>query len=549
MSTILGSPLSIGGGGAKSGLNVFVQETQPTAQNGLWIKKAKNAVTGVNIDNELRGANFSDVVLPGTYENLDSSINRTTTLPIVIKIGNIIYASPAPIGYDVSSKGKFIKYDIENGVYSLDEYSVSGIKSLEITAFNVVHLDGIVYFISSNDKYLYKLDYINKEISRYSSSMVSPATTYNVLGSCIHGTIVYTVFGRNNYDTRVCAYDLSTNTRTTIKYDLPAKFYSYYGKPIIIGNKLYFFAGSTYLCFVLDLDTKDVTYPEKYVVDGIYNNKSSSYQSAYATISIGSVVYFIGLNSAGTTTTTTPADSTFFYNVVTGENGKLDSILSSNQPMWMAQSSFAVPGWFFDGASVFVVSGFYRHDTTFGHYQNIVKVIITSNDLPSGTVWAHESISENVTEMYRDKTMKLNLGIDKVLIQEADGLKVQPAAIIKNGVATDIGGGVIPEPTPLPELAGTWVLNDRLYAPESSINMFSINGSVLDTTNETYTFTALAVSTTDFQMKLASGSVTNFYVFRNNTWNSRYQHKITFPAGATAPDEFRAWLASNATKQ
>ena len=52
MSTILGSPLSIGGGGAKSGMNVFVQETQPTAQNGLWIKRAKNEVSKVFMGNE-----------------------------------------------------------------------------------------------------------------------------------------------------------------------------------------------------------------------------------------------------------------------------------------------------------------------------------------------------------------------------------------------------------------------------------------------------------------------------------------------------------------
>lgn len=46
MSTIYGNPLLLGEGGeGNNGLNVFCSTTQPTAQNGLWIKKAKG-VTG-----------------------------------------------------------------------------------------------------------------------------------------------------------------------------------------------------------------------------------------------------------------------------------------------------------------------------------------------------------------------------------------------------------------------------------------------------------------------------------------------------------------------
>lgn len=436
MSAIVGKGILSAGGGGE--LNVFVQETQPTAQNGLWVKKAKSAVTGVEIDDAIRGINFSDVMLPGTYANLFSTFNSGMTFAIVIKIGNIIYASPYTFGYGNTNQGKFIKYDIENGVYSLDEFSVSAFNSQQLTAFNVVHLDGIVYFVSSTDRYLYKLDYTNKQCSRYSTSIVAPSSESSVLGSCIHGTLVYTVYGRSGYSGSVYAYDLSTKTKTAVTVDLRSEIYSYYGTPIIIGNKLYFFSGSAYLFFVLDLDTKAVTYPKIYTVDSSVTD--SAYYPAYATIAIGSVVYFIGLNSAGSATALS-ADSTFFYNVVTGEKGKLDSVLGSNQPMYMPGNIYRVPGWFFDGASVFVVSGYYYHNTTTGHYQNTVKVIITSNDLPTGTVWAHESTSENVTEMYKDKTMTLNLGIDKVLIQEADGLKVQPAAIIKNGVVTNIGGG------------------------------------------------------------------------------------------------------------
>lgn len=39
MSTIVGRGIAAGGGGGE--LNVFVQETQPTAQNGLWVKRQR----------------------------------------------------------------------------------------------------------------------------------------------------------------------------------------------------------------------------------------------------------------------------------------------------------------------------------------------------------------------------------------------------------------------------------------------------------------------------------------------------------------------------
>ena len=35
-----------------SGLNVFASETQPTAQNGLWIKRAKNEVSKIFMGND-----------------------------------------------------------------------------------------------------------------------------------------------------------------------------------------------------------------------------------------------------------------------------------------------------------------------------------------------------------------------------------------------------------------------------------------------------------------------------------------------------------------
>lgn len=112
------------------------------------------------------------------------------------------------------------------------------------------------------------------------------------------------------------------------------------------------------------------------------------------------------------------------------------------------------------------------------------------------------------------------------------------------------GSGIVcfREAVELPELAGTWVLNERLYAPENdiqqSINFTAATGGGTSRhcdkviINNTY----LTVHSTDVSTNLT------VYNFSTNSWNNKLT-QWTFPAGATASDGFRAWLASNATKQ
>ena len=98
-----------------------------------------------------------------------------------------------------------------------------------------------------------------------------------------------------------------------------------------------------------------------------------------------------------------------------------------------------------------------------------------------------------------------------------------------------------------PKLAGTWVLNERLYAPAQGIS-------------ERVNFTAKGMSGTANSVSIDYGINRNLsyiyatsgsyqvYNFSTNVWNNKYK-AWTFPTDATASDEFLAWLASNATKQ
>lgn len=103
----------------------------------------------------------------------------------------------------------------------------------------------------------------------------------------------------------------------------------------------------------------------------------------------------------------------------------------------------------------------------------------------------------------------------------------------------------------LPELAGTWVLNDRLYAPESSLYFSNQEFKIGDASNPNRG-TGLNLSCTTSKISYTSypsGYDITVYTFSSNSWGSDKLNYMTFPAGATASDEFRAWLASNASKQ
>ena len=101
---------------------------------------------------------------------------------------------------------------------------------------------------------------------------------------------------------------------------------------------------------------------------------------------------------------------------------------------------------------------------------------------------------------------------------------------------------------PLPELAGTWVLNERLYAPENAINQTIQFTAKESATSAEQAYANFYSDTSALKFTRATGFTTTVYTYSSNTWNTKYKY-LTFPVGATGSDEFRAWLASNATKQ
>lgn len=115
------------------------------------------------------------------------------------------------------------------------------------------------------------------------------------------------------------------------------------------------------------------------------------------------------------------------------------------------------------------------------------------------------------------------------------------------------GSGIVcfRESVELPELAGTWMLNERLYAPETVIieTIRFVAGATITSINNPYKEIRIGYNDIMYYVE-TSGGTPWIFNFKTPAWNASYKYKyLKFPAGATASNEFRTWLASNATKQ
>lgn len=124
------------------------------------------------------------------------------------------------------------------------------------------------------------------------------------------------------------------------------------------------------------------------------------------------------------------------------------------------------------------------------------------------------------------------------------------------------GSGVVcfREAAPLPELAGTWVMNNQIYQPETTIKEL-VNFTMPGYTVAIYNAKGISITGAPatpvsilgiWKSTEATEQYLAVYDFYTNKWSNTKDLSpavLTFPVGATASNEFRAWLASNATKQ
>lgn len=110
------------------------------------------------------------------------------------------------------------------------------------------------------------------------------------------------------------------------------------------------------------------------------------------------------------------------------------------------------------------------------------------------------------------------------------------------------GSGIVcfREAQELPELAGTWVFNKRLYQAENRIEQ-SLNFELSITSSTD--FTSIIINDSQVLVRARNQAYSALYTFSSNSWGGAATPVSITLTSTSASDEFRAWLASNATKQ
>ena len=163
----------------------------------------------------------------------------------------------------------------------------------------------------------------------------------------------------------------------------------------------------------------------------------ATYRTGGSCIQIGDLLYTFGAMSTGTADTDVIAcQSVSIYNIKTGITSGLDSIL----PQQYGNGYIYYYGYY--KGNVYLIGGYYHGSgSNYANrkwYHTIAKFAINSTDLEPGTIVCDPSSYFNSTEMYNDGKTKLNFGVNQVYYQSADGFSIQLAAVIKNGVVTNI---------------------------------------------------------------------------------------------------------------
>ena len=177
-------------------------------------------------------------------------------------------------------------------------------------------------------------------------------------------------------------------------------------------------------------------------------------------------------------------------------------------------------------------------------------------ELENGKLLIQESLFNNIWQAVKVKNGTLSIGVSGVYLGGTDGYAQAKDAYLYDLTqqkwisldGTPFGGGVTPEPTPTPTLEGTWVLNEQLY-PVNNFNEKIGCDVFINNTATKHGITTIVSTETDLKF-YKGGGIEYSLIYASQTWNLNAKvTSIQFYEGATASNEFMAWLTANATKQ
>ena len=486
--------------------------------------------------------------------------------------------------------------------------SAYGLSTGPTTRQSLAFCNGHFYIKTSNTIYRYKDGEWVVAVSGTSNKF-----KHHTAPAVVIGNKIFYLFGHNTDSYTTQSTSPSSSTKDILVFDTETNTYTHVtvsgisdkcqlGSAVVVGTKIYFTAGqedstgtSAYngSSHIYEIDSDD---PSTATDIGYFYNTSADMRGA-SVVAVGSILYAkrVTFSSGGSIPYN---DYIEFFDTETKIGSRTQVLVNKKSVRCCFMPGINIGGviyWFGglsrgytpnvlsnDGDSVdyaqrfntvtgdfdFVTVGSHvgnSHNSTLlsstelvfarvGEVNNPAYKFTGAYELENGKLLIQESLFDNIWQAVKVKDGALSIGVNGVFLGGSDGYAQAKDAYLydltqQKWISLDgtpfCEGGVTPEPTPTPTLEGTYVLNEELSAPEKDfdeINLYFTFGTTRCSRIRTSNRTHLSA------YKVISGDGIDIYQFNINTWKSASRN-LTFETGATASDEFRAWLASNATKQ
>lgn len=435
-----GRGISLGGGG----LSIFCQEAEPS-KDGLWIKDG--SISKVVVADLVHGAEES--YSTGDSAQISSSYIARCSPPrcAFCAVGNVLYI------FRDNTSASFCtqKYDTETGVFT----SVTALTA----AANAValHYGGFIYLFgggyressstySATSAAVYKID-AETEVKTQITNMAGAAAN---APHALVGSTVYFFGGRTANSAREettgtpQVYDLETETASIIGGTFSGIWsIGSVGSTIYLLNHYYYDDGwkTGRECYKYDTQTG--------VATSMGTSNSSSmwttipdpwfYGEIAPTLSWGSDIYLLGgygNKKTGNTTGATHAQNVVRFNTDT----ELFTMIEANTYDVTSSYPASTKGYFLAPCAQ-INDKAYLFGNSVDNMNNTLITVFTAAgdnyDLNTAVVHLSEAGVYKPTLMQSGK-MTLKPRVKRVMKQTADGLVTVAAAVVENGVATDI---------------------------------------------------------------------------------------------------------------
>lgn len=429
--------ISTSASGTVGEMNIYCQDTQPTAQNGLWIKRNRSEVNNILIKEDYY---LEDGVAGDLPINFGTTLHYNDTRYMIIgyKYNNKLYI----YYYGGSSSNKAILRIVDLNTYETSIKSAS--TSIMYSNASCYVYKNYALMLYGTGMYKVQIDSSPDIISSLSYHVYN--SSHNVLSGCIFNDKIYVLTQSNstdssNYFTKtINVADISnisstsTITFTNIGLTTSTTYINYTKNKVYMcmyNNTIYCFCGMN-LMFTFDLNTNEFIELQQSVSPYGYSSSQSVLGYGFK----AGKVFFLGIID-GNITTSKKLTDVAVYDIASNTTSVIKNVFGDNTEGRVSNYT-PLYGYCQDENDIFILGGSH---TTSNDIKNeaVTKYTIQSNNYDTGTIICQPTAAgDHITTMYSSDLVTLNYGIDAVYYQDTDGFKKQDAAIIKNGIVIDL---------------------------------------------------------------------------------------------------------------